>query len=162
MKVHSRIQTILKHSHVLFWCAVLLIATLPGPAAAPARAGDAAKAQYLAADKCLKQLKKSPIDRQKVSAWLNCINRYESIYTSHPTDSWAPAGMFKAAELYLQLFQLSKNPIYQSRADDLLTRIRNKYPDSAYRARAKNLKKALTPASRSESHIKVIKSKGVA
>ncbi len=91
---------------------------------------------YLSADACLKQLQNSPDRRQKVSEWLICIERYEDIYKAHPENTWAPAGMYKAAELYQQLFDLSGNGVYKTRAQDLLTRIRNKYPSSAYAARA--------------------------
>ena len=125
----------------------------------PGHAGEAAKAQYLAADNCLKQLKKSAISRQKVSAWLSCISRYENIYTTYPTDSWAPAGMFKAAELYFQLFDISKNQTYGARAADLLARLKNKYPDSAYRHRAVTLEKRRAPVRRSTTAIKTIKSR---
>lgn len=102
-----------------------------------------AKAKYLTADACLKKLKKSPIESQKVSGWLNCIQRYETIYRVYPNDSWAPAGMYKAAELYLQLFKLSGNSIYKNQAKDLLTRIRKRYPKSAYNGRARILQKSL-------------------
>ena len=95
------------------------------------------KQKYLAADACFKTLRHSPVKRQKVSEWLGCIHRYEAIYKTDPQSSWAPAGMYKAAELYLQLFSLSKDEIYKTRAIDLLIRIRNKYESSAYSARSK-------------------------
>jgi len=151
-----RIQPIAK-SLLLAALGLLLLQT--APLLSQGYAGEAAKAQYLAADHCLKQLKKSAINRQKVSSWLSCISRYENIYTTYPSDSWAPAGMFKAAELYLQLFDVSKNQTYEARADDLLARLKNKYPDSAYRHRAETLLKLRTPSYRSTGKIKTIKSK---
>jgi N-acetylmuramoyl-L-alanine amidase len=102
------------------------------------------KQQYLAADACFKALRNSPVKRQKVTEWLGCIHRYEAIYKTNPQSSWAPAGMYKAAELYLQLFGLSRDEIYKTRAIDLLIRIRNKYTDSAYSARAKTRLTALS------------------
>lgn len=51
--------------------------------------------------------------------------------------------MYKASELYLRLFELSDDTIYKSRAVDLLARIRNRYPDSAYSGRSKTLLKSL-------------------
>ncbi|MCP4718480.1 MAG: hypothetical protein GY860_03395, partial [Desulfobacteraceae bacterium] len=79
-----------------------------------------AKQKYMAADDCFKKLRNSSIERQKVSGWLNCIRRYEAIYKAHPKSSWAPAGMYKAAELYLQLFKRSSNNAHKSQAIDLL------------------------------------------
>jgi N-acetylmuramoyl-L-alanine amidase len=119
---------------------------------------DPAKQQYLNADDCFKKLRNSSISQQRVSAWLNCINRYETIYKQYPDSSWAPAGMYKAAELYLQLFQRSDRGIHKSQGIDLLTRIRNKYPESAYSGRARILLKSLaikpTPVKRQVLHIR--------
>jgi len=118
---------------------------------------DPAKQQYLNADESFKKLRNSYISQQRVSAWLNCINQYEAIYKQYPESSWAPAGMYKAAELYLQLFQRSDNRIHQSQGIDLLTRIRNKYPESAYTGRANMLLKSIdikpAPVETSIKHI---------
>ncbi|MEE4362525.1 MAG: N-acetylmuramoyl-L-alanine amidase [Desulfotignum sp.] len=110
------------------------------------------KQKYLAADACFKTLRNSPVKRQKVSEWLGCIHRYEAIYKTDPESSWAPAGMYKAAELYLQLFSLSKDEIYKTRAIDLLVRIRNKYPESAYNARAKTQLTSLSESPDPQTH----------
>ncbi|RLB92217.1 MAG: N-acetylmuramoyl-L-alanine amidase [Deltaproteobacteria bacterium] len=115
---------------------------------------DSAKQKYMAADDCFKKLRNSSTEQQKVSSWLNCIRRYETIYQVHPENSWAPAGMYKAAELYLQLFKRSNTRTHKSRAIDLLARIRNKYPKSAYSGRAKILLKSIAPAQRQIKHIR--------
>ncbi len=93
--------------------------------------------QYLQADHCYKQLRHSPNRQQKVLEWIACIEKYESIGDSHPDSSWAPAGMYKAADLYIKLFSLSKDPIHRFRAGDLLFRTWKQYPKSAYSPRAK-------------------------
>ncbi len=110
------------------------------------------KQKYLAADACFKTLRNSPVKRQKVSEWIGCIHRYEAIYKTDPESSWAPAGMYKAAELYLQLFSLSKDEIYKTRAIDLLVRIRNKYPESAYNVRAKTQLTSLSESPDPRTH----------
>lgn len=119
---------------------------------------DSAKQKYMAADDCFKKLRHSSTKQQKVSEWLNCIRRYETIYRVYPKSSWAPAGMYKAAELSLQLFNRSKDKTHKSRAIDLLTRIRNKYPKSAYSGRAKILLKSIA-ATRVQRQIKHLRSK---
>ncbi|MFO7988110.1 MAG: N-acetylmuramoyl-L-alanine amidase [Desulfotignum sp.] len=116
------------------------------------------KQDYLAADAAFKALRHSPVKRQKVSEWLHCIHQYEAIYKTHPQSAWAPAGMFRAAELYLQLFALSDDTIFRTRAVDLLVRIRNKYPSSAYNDRAISRLKALSenpdPRAHAPRHIR--------
>src|SRR6056297_2208467 len=100
---------------------------------------DTAKEKYLAADTCLKKLKRSAVDINKVSAWLACIEKYKSIHRRFPGNSWAPAGLYKAAELYFQLAKKSGNAHWNRQADDIIARINRFYPQSAYRARAKTL-----------------------
>ncbi|NDY70665.1 N-acetylmuramoyl-L-alanine amidase [Desulfobacter hydrogenophilus] len=100
---------------------------------------DAAKKRYLSADTCLKKLKRSTVDINKVSAWLTCIEKYKSIHRDFTGNSWAPAGLYKAAELYFQLAKRSGDPNWNRQADDLIARINRSYPQSAYTARAKTL-----------------------
>jgi N-acetylmuramoyl-L-alanine amidase len=119
--------------------ACLFCSNLTGTAAATVP-----KQEYLAADAAFKALRHSPEKRQKISEWLHCIQQYESIYKTHPQSSWAPAGMYRAAELYLQLFTLSDDTVFRTRAVDLLVRIRNKYPSSAYNIRAETQLKTLS------------------
>nr|WP_319393380.1 N-acetylmuramoyl-L-alanine amidase [uncultured Desulfobacter sp.] len=106
---------------------------------AAAFAVNPAKARYLAADTALKKLKRSSVEINKVSAWLTCIEKYKSIHKSFPGNSWAPAGLYKAAELYFQLAKRSGNAHWNSRADDIIARIKRIYPQSAYSARARTL-----------------------
>lgn len=121
---------------------------------------DTAKQKYLMADDCYKRLRHSAAKQKKATEWLNCISRYEIIYRLYPESSWAPAGMYKAARLYVTLSKLSGKRAYKIQAADLLVRLRNKYPKSAYAGRAKSLLKSINlhpayPAKR----IKHIKSK---
>ncbi len=137
----------------LVLCLLLGALLFPGPGQA-----SSAKEKYLQADDCYKKLRNSPLEKQKVAAWLTCINQYEKIYQSHPQDSWAPAGMYRASELYLQLFKFSGSSAYHSQAMDLLARIQNKYPDSAYSARAKPLLQTLTTEAKTvETPVKLSK-----
>ncbi len=103
-----------------------------------------AKNKYLEADACYKKLRHSEEKKKKLLEWLNCIDRYEDIYLKYPDSSWAPAGMYKAAQLYLTLFDMSADSIYQTRAADLLARIQKRYPASAYSPRAEKLLKTFT------------------
>jgi N-acetylmuramoyl-L-alanine amidase len=117
----------------------------------PAMAATSARHDYLLADNCYKQLRHSKTKQKKATEWLRCIEQYENIYKNFPGSSWAPAGMYKASQLYLTLGRLSGKTIYKQQAADLLARIRNHYPKSAYAARAKVLLKtaAVTPKKKS-------------
>ena len=118
---------------------------------------DPVKERYLAADTCLKKLKRSAVNINKVSAWLTCIEKYKSIHQDFPGNSWAPAGLYKAAELYFQLAKRSGNVNWNQQADDLIARINRFYPQSAYSARAKTL--AAANASRPRQNNGEVKTK---
>ena len=121
---------------------------------------DTAKARYLTADTCLKKLKRSAVNINKVAAWLTCIEKYKSIHRDFPGNSWAPAGLYKAAELYFQLAKRSGNAHWNRQADDLIARINRLYPQSAYSARARTLAAANVPRPRqNNSEIKTKQSK---
>lgn len=113
-----------------------------------------AKQTYIMADACYKTLRNSPIKRKKATEWLHCINKYKSIYKLYPDSSWAPAGMYKAARLYLTLSKLSGKEIYTHQAVDLLVRLRNKYPGSAYNSRARSLLKTIKVTPSQIKHIR--------
>lgn len=102
-----------------------------------------AKEKYLSADSCFQKLRRIPVKKQTERGWLKCISQYEIIYRLHPENSWAPAGMFKASQLYIQLSKISGKKKYKVQAADLLVRIKNRYYKSAYAKRAGTLLKSL-------------------
>ncbi len=87
--------------------------------ALPAGAADSAKQRYLTADSCYKKLRHSSSKQKKATEWLKCIKKYEMIYRMYPNSSWAPAGMYKAAGLYVTLARLSGRNSYKNQAADL-------------------------------------------
>ena len=105
---------------------------------------DNAKDLYLKADDCYKKLRASESLKKKETEWLNCISKYETIQRRHPESSWAPAGMYKAAQLSLTLAKISGKITYQEQAANLLASLRNRYPQSAYSGSAQTLLKSIT------------------
>ena len=97
------------------------------------------KQLYLAADNCYKKLRHSSTQQKYRSYWLKCIDKYQEIFKQYPSSSWAPAGMYRSAQLYLKLFEYSYAERDKREAADLLKRIRRRYPDSAYSRRAEPL-----------------------
>ncbi len=110
---------------------------------------DAGKEKYLLADDCYKNLKSSEALQKKETEWLNCISKYENIQRLYPDSSWAPAGMYKAAQLCLTLAKISGKATYQDQAANLLASLRNKYPQSTYNGSAKTLLKSISPSASS-------------
>ncbi len=121
----------------------LLLLLLVVTWASPPAMGATPKQAYLKADTAYKRMRNSPERKQKISEWLQCIDLYERIYKKWPDNAWAPAGMYRAAELYIKLHGLSKDREYQSRALDLMARLKNRYPQSAYAKRAQSLEKRI-------------------
>jgi len=95
------------------------------------------KQQYLAAEKCYSTLRKNP-SRQKYRAnWLKCISQYERVYQMAPTGPWAAAGLYRAGNLYLELYGRSYLDTDRLEALDAFRRIVKRYPRSSYYPRAK-------------------------
>jgi N-acetylmuramoyl-L-alanine amidase len=119
-----------------------------------------AKQKYLAADSCYKKLRNKSLKKQTERNWLQCISQYEVIYRLYPENSWAPAGMYKASQLYINLAKLSGKKNYKIQAADLLSRLKNRFPGSAYANKATSLLKSINVAPRLYAKkIKHIKSK---
>ncbi|MFO7748562.1 MAG: N-acetylmuramoyl-L-alanine amidase, partial [Desulfobacteraceae bacterium] len=106
------------------------------PSSAPAATG---KQRYIAADQCYKQLRNSPTKQKYRENWLKCIDKYQAVYSRDPSGPWAAAGMYRSAQLYLELYKRSFRVQDRAEAVDLLKRIENRYPSSAYRARSRHL-----------------------
>lgn len=108
-------------------------------------ANDDSKDQYLAADASYKILRNNPSKMEFRHNWLKTIKKYQIVYTKYPDSGWAPAGMYRAAQLYIQLFKRSQAQVDKEKAIDLLARLKQKYPRSAYRYRAERNFKSLFP-----------------
>lgn len=104
-------------------------------AVAPVRAATA-RQQYNAAEKCYKRLRNHPARQKYRQHWLVCIDKFEGVYRANPTGSWAPAGLYMAADLYLKLYRRSYLEADRQEALDLYARIILHFPHSVYRQRA--------------------------
>jgi N-acetylmuramoyl-L-alanine amidase len=102
-----------------------------------------AKQQYNSADLCVLNLKNEPAKQKSRQGWLNCIAHYQRVYKNFPESPWAPAGMYRTAELYLELNRLSLRSSDKVEAVDLLKRIQGHYPKSAYTEKASHLLKKI-------------------
>lgn len=105
---------------------------------------DPAKARYLEADSLYKKLRNDKKKQQYRENWMKCINLYQEVFTETPASSWAPAGMYASASLYLEMHKISYRSQDMQEGIDLLQRIIKRYPDSAYSKKAVNRLQSLS------------------
>ena len=122
------------------------------PSSATAATG---KQRYIAADHCYKQLRHSPVKQKYRENWLKCIDKYQAVYTRDPSGPWAAAGMYRSAQLYMDLYKRSFRVQDRAEAVDLLKRIKNRYPSSAYRARAQHLLDSIAQKKKTSAEKKI-------
>ncbi|MCP3901228.1 MAG: N-acetylmuramoyl-L-alanine amidase [Desulfobacteraceae bacterium] len=133
----------------IFFCSIFLISSI----VANKCYADVSKDNFLSADACYKVLRNSPSKMKYRHNWINCINKYQKISVKTPKSGWAPAGMYRAAQLYLQLYKRSSLQVDRKEAVDLLIRVKKKYPKSAYRYRADRVLESLLPKTTLKNHI---------
>ncbi len=103
--------------------------------------------QYFEAEACYRKLKKQPEKRKYRDNWMQCIDRFESVYTEDTDGPWAAAGLYMAGELRAELARYSGAGIDRQEARDAFSRVIRRFPDSRYRSRAEKALAAL-PAPR--------------
>lgn len=115
---------------------LMLLCTLVAVFWSCASWGITAKNEYFQAEKAYRRLKNSPEKQKYRSYWLDCIAGFEAVSRDHPSDPWAPAGLFKAAQLYEGLYGHSFRDDDLREAAVLYHQVIKQYPDSAYHERA--------------------------
>lgn len=112
----------------------------------------------MAADKYWLKLRKDPVKLKYRDSWLQCIKKYQMVFTKTPESKWAPAGMYRSAQLYLKLYKLSLRYNDKIAGVDLLERIQKRYHASLYSRRAGQLLRIIFHNSR-KKYVKIKKSK---
>jgi N-acetylmuramoyl-L-alanine amidase len=103
-----------------------------------ADSGDAsAKALYLKADACYRELRQNERYQKYRDRWMRCIEGYEDVYQSDPDGPWAAAGLYMAGKLYQGLYRHSYREADQKESLARFRRVVDRYPQSHYHARAK-------------------------
>ena len=94
------------------------------------------KDAYIGAERCYSDLRKNPQKMKYRQNWLQCIDKFQSVYDKDPEGPWAPAGLFMAATLYQKLYDYSYAPDDLESADSIFNQIITRFPDSRYQAKA--------------------------
>ena len=91
---------------------------------------------YYDAEACYRSLRQNPQKIKYRHNWLRCIKKYQSVYKQDPTGPWAAAGLYKSAEMYLDLAKFSGKESDKEEALDIFQQIVATYPKSRYRQKA--------------------------
>ncbi|WP_300672638.1 N-acetylmuramoyl-L-alanine amidase [Desulfoluna sp.] len=122
---------------------LLLVCLLTGPltvSAAPAQ--DEAKKAYLSAESYHRKLLKKISWKNRRDKWEVCADKYLDAWRKDKRGPWAPAGLFQAGKLYMELEKFSGRRADLERARDLLTQTRG-FESSRYSQEATKLLRRL-------------------
>jgi N-acetylmuramoyl-L-alanine amidase len=100
---------------------------------------DAARDEYLLAETCYNKLSQNPGKMNYRHNWLECAEKFRTIYQKNPTGPWAAASLFMAAKLHEGLYQRSKRAADLQEAVDIYEQIIEEFPDSRYKVMASML-----------------------
>ena len=59
------------------------------------------------ADNCYLQLMQNEKHQKYRDRWLKCIEKFQEVYTRNPDNAWASAGMYRTAQLFMELYKRS-------------------------------------------------------
>jgi len=110
--------------------------------------GNTSRQKYFNAEACYNDLKQSKVRIKYRHNWLKCITKFQNVYTSNPSDPWAPAGLYKSGKMYHELYRYSRKPSDKKEAVDIFERVIGRYPKSKYKEKSANMLKNMTGSSR--------------
>ncbi len=96
----------------------------------------ASKKDFQKAEKSYRSLVKSKKRSKYRDNWKRVIGQYKAVAANNPTGPWAAAGLFRAAECYLELYKKSFLKADRENGLDLLADIVEKHPRSQYSPKA--------------------------
>ena len=95
-----------------------------------------ARHRYIKAEVCYNKLCKSSKKQKYRHNWLNCIEKFQSVYRHDPSGPWAAAGLYMSGKLYQKLYKRSYKKSDKKEAIDLFERIIKRFPKSRYKYKA--------------------------
>ena len=96
----------------------------------------AARKAYERAEVCYDRLRKRPGRMKYRESWLQCIKKYQVAYEKAPAGPLAAAGLYKAGELYGELFKRSCRKSDKQKSLDIFRQVAEQYPESEFKAKA--------------------------
>ena len=111
-----------------------------------AHAEESAKNIYFTAEAYHRKLLETHAWKNRRDKWVICAKKYLAVWKKDKGGPWAPAGLFQAGKLYIDLGKYSGKPSDIQRARDLLTQTRA-FESSRYSQEATKLLRRLPKAS---------------
>jgi N-acetylmuramoyl-L-alanine amidase len=106
---------------------------------------ETAKDRFTSSELCYQKVRKDSRDKGDQENWRKCIEAFLEVQRIDPKGSWAAAGLFRAAESSMELFDLIQKEPDRKNAVDWLNKIITDYPKSRYMKRATELLAAIDP-----------------
>jgi N-acetylmuramoyl-L-alanine amidase len=122
-----------KKFHILFGLIICIGVVLWGNGVCE---GKTPKQAYFDAESCYKTLRNSNARMKLRHNWLNCIEKFETVYRLDSSGPWAAAGLYKSGKLYNELARWSGKRSDRREALDIFERIVKRFPTSRYHAKA--------------------------
>ncbi len=104
------------------------------------------KEQYYKAEACYRDLRSNAQKRKYRDNWMQCIEKFQSVFRLDPDGSWAAAGLYMSGELYRELARYSGKQTDLNEAVDMYSRIVKRFPNSRYRQKAERALRAIAPS----------------
>ncbi len=112
--------------------------------------------QYLQAESCYRKLRQKPSLQKYRDQWLKCIRAFDAVHGEDPDGAWAPAGLYMAGTLYVELSRKSYLASDRQEGIDRFQRIVKRHPRSAYKSKAEGSMAALAaskkPGKKAQTH----------
>jgi len=112
----------------------------------PVMAGGRLEYEYRQAELSFKRLFKDPKKQKDRHQWLSCVKKFKSVYTAQPSGPRADDALFMIGRLHLKLYKSFCNVRDREEAADYFDRLLKRFPESAYRRRAKEMLAELSTA----------------
>ena len=96
-----------------------------------------AKDRYFRAESCYKKLIRTNSSHEE--AWYACISKFIDAYKFDPNGRWAAASLFRAGRLNMGCYHRFKQLRYLNEAEDYFQRIINRFPESDYIKKTRQL-----------------------
>ncbi len=101
--------------------------------------------RYLEAESCYSSLKQSSRKMAYRHNWLQCIEKFYSIYRQDPDGERAAPSLFMTGKLYADLYRQSKRKSDLRAAHTMYEKVVASFPDSRYQVKASLLIDAMPP-----------------
>ena len=95
-----------------------------------------AKAKFKRANVVYTRLMNSPAKQKYRDQWEKAINRFQDAYRADEKGPYAAESLYRVAELYKGLSEISKRKSDRDRTTDIFRQVRDQFPGSAYAQKA--------------------------